>query len=113
MENKNGHLTLSNLMIIFFLFKLPKKDLINILPKILISRNIKSKEKEKERKINQIKYINKISNEHLLINDLITNKIIYVEPIICWKKYGLKTNAHSLVLLNKRNWKFYFSILVF
>ena len=101
MENKNGHLTLSNLMIIFFLFKLPKKDLINILPKILISRNIKSKEKEKERKINQIKYINKISNEHLLINDLITNKIIYVEPIICWKKYGLKTNAHSLVLFNE------------
>ena len=40
------------------------KDLINILPKILISRNIKSKskEKEKERKINQIKYINKIYN---------------------------------------------------
>ena len=36
-----------------------------------------------------------------MINDLITNKIIYVEPIICWKKYGLKTNAHSLVLFNE------------
>ena len=103
MENKNGHLTLSNLMMIFFLIKFPKRNLINIFPKILKSRNIKSKEKleEKERKINQIQYINKINNEHLLINDIIINKIIYVEPIICWRKYGLKTNAHSLALFNE------------
>ena len=103
MENKNGHLTLNNLMIIFFLIKLPKKNLINILQKILLLRNIKLKEKieKKERKINQIQYINKINNEHLLINELITNKIIYVEPIIYWRKYGLKTNAHSLALFNE------------
>ena len=105
MENKNGHLTVSNLMMFIFLIKMPKNYLINILQKISISSNIKSKEKinekEKERKINQIQYINKINKENLLMNDLINNKIIYVEPIICWKKYGLEANAHSLSLFNE------------
>ena len=88
MENKNGHLTLSNIMLLIFLIRTPKKYLINMLEKISLSKNIKSKEQieEKLRKINKIHHI---------------NKIIYVEPIISWKKYGLKANAHSLALFNE------------
>ena len=103
MENKNGHLTLSNIMLLIFLIRTPKKYLINMLEKISLSKNIKSKEQieEKLRKINKIHHINKINDEQILFNDIISNKIIYVEPIISWKKYGLKANAHSSGLFNE------------
>ena len=103
MENKNGYLTLSNIMLLIFLIRTPKKYLINMLEKISLSKNIKSKEQieEKLRKINKIHHINKINDEQILFNDIISNKIIYVEPIISWKKYGLKANAHSLALFNE------------
>jgi hypothetical protein len=103
MENKNGHLTLSNIMLLIFLIRTPKKYLINMLEKISLSKNIKSKEQieEKLRKINKIHHINKINDEQILFNDIISNKIIYVEPIISWKKYGLKANAHSSALFNE------------
>ena len=103
MENKNGYLTLSNIMLLIFLIRTPKKYLINMLEKISLSKNIKSKEQieEKLRKINKIHHINKINDEQILFNDIISNKIIYVEPIISWKKYGLKANAHSSALFNE------------
>ena len=103
MENKNRYLTLSNIMLLIFLIRTPKKYLINMLEKISLSKNIKSKEQieEKLRKINKIHHINKINDEQILFNDIISNKIIYVEPIISWKKYGLKANAHSSALFNE------------
>jgi hypothetical protein len=110
MENKNEHFSLNNIIIIIFLIKTPKKTLTNIIKRLALNKIIKaskyeeildSEEKEKERKLIQIKFINKFNNEHLLTSGILDNKIIFVEPIKSWKKYGLKTNAHSLSLFNE------------
>lgn len=110
MENKNEHFYLNNIMIIIFLIKTPKKSLINIIKRLALNNIRKasnyeevedSDEKEKERKIMEIKYVNRFNNEHLLTSGILDNKIIFVEPIKSWKKYGLKTNAHSLSLFKE------------
>ena len=53
-----------------------------------------------ERQINQINFFQKIKKEYLLYNEILDNKIIFVEPIKSWEKYGLKSNAHSISLFN-------------
>ena len=110
MENKNEHFYLNNIMIIIFLIKTPKKSLINIIKRLALNNIRKasnyeeiedSDEKEKERKLMEIKYVKRFNNEHLLTSGILDNKIIFVEPIKSWKKYGLKTNAHSLSLFKE------------
>ena len=105
MENRNGHFSLNNIKIIIFLIKTPKKSLINML-KERTKDNVNNREKTLnvqkmiERQINQINFFQKIKKEYLLYNEILDNKIIFVEPIKSWEKYGLKSNAHSISLFN-------------
>jgi hypothetical protein len=103
MENKNGHFSLNKIKIIIFLIKTPKKHLINVLKKETFNKNSSHKERKKERQINQINYIKKmhINSTGFFNNEIIDNKIIFVEPIKSWRKYGLESNAHSLSLFNE------------
>ena len=103
MENKNGHFSLNKIKIIIFLIKTPKKHLINVLKKETFNKNSSHKERKKERQINQINYIKEmhINNTGFFSNEIIDNKIIFVEPIKSWRKYGLESNAHSLSLFNE------------
>ena len=97
MENKNEYFLLNNLMTIIFLIKTPKTSLINLLKNRTIYND---KPKTEERKIILINYIN---NEYpsLNANEIIENKLIFVEPIKSWEKYGIKKNAHSLALFHE------------
>ena len=97
MENKNEYFLLNNLMTIIFLIKTPKTSLINLLKNRTIYNE---KPKTEERKIILINYIN---NEYppLNTNEIIENKLIFVEPIKSWEKYGIKKNAHSLALFHE------------
>jgi hypothetical protein len=97
MENKNEYFLLNNLMTIIFLIKTPKTSLINLLKNRTIYND---KPKTEERKIILINYIiNKYPP--LNANEIIENKLIFVEPIKSWEKYGIKKNAHSLALFHE------------
>ena len=100
MEKKNGHFTLNYLKGIILLIKIPKKSLINIIKtrNIYNEEKIEKKQKMNIRKISLIDFIHQIKTENLLYNEIIENKIIFVEPINSWKNYGLKSNAHSISL---------------
>ena len=100
MEKKNGHFTLNCLKGIILLIKIPKKSLINIIKtkNIYNEEKIEKKQKMNMRKISLIDFIHQIKTENLLYNEIIENKIIFVEPINSWKNYGLKSNAHSISL---------------
>ena len=100
MEKKNGHFTLNYLKGIILLIKIPKKSLINIIKtrNIYNEEKIEQKQKMNIRKISLIDFIHQIKTENLLYNEIIENKIIFVEPINSWKNYGLKSNAHSISL---------------
>jgi len=97
MENKNEYFLLNNLMTIIFLIKTPKTSLINLLKNRTIYND---KPKTEERKIILINYL---SNKYppLNTNEIIENKLIFVEPIKSWEKYGIKKNAHSLALFHE------------
>ena len=97
MENKNEYFLLNNLMTIIFLIKTPKTSLINLLKNRTIYND---KPKTEERKII---LINHLSNKYppLNTNEIIENKLIFVEPIKSWEKYGIKKNAHSLALFHE------------
>ena len=97
MENKNEYFLLNNLMTIIFLIKTPKPSLINLLKNRTIYND---KPKTEERKIILINYL---SNKYppLNTNEIIENKLIFVEPIKSWEKYGIKKNAHSLALFHE------------
>ena len=97
MENKNEYFLLNNLMTIIFLIKTPKTSLINLLKNRTIYND---KPKTEERKIILINYL---SNKYppLNSNEIIENKLIFVEPIKSWEKYGIKKNAHSLALFHE------------
>ena len=103
MENKNGHFSLNKIRLIIFLIKTPRKFLINTLKKETINKRLDSQEKQKERKINRINYIKNININNIIFfnNEIIDNKLIFVEPIKSWEKYGLNSNAHSLSLFNE------------
>ena len=100
MEKKNGHFTLNCLKGIILLIKTSKKSLINIIKtrNIYNEEKIEQKQKMNIRKISLIDFIHQIKTENLLYNEIIENKIIFVEPINSWKNYGLKSNAHSISL---------------
>ena len=100
MENKNGHFTLNYIKGIILLIKTSKKSLINIIKtrNIYNEEKIEKKQKMNIRKISLIYFIHQIKTENLLYNEIIENKIIFVEPINSWKNYGLKSNAHSISL---------------
>ena len=100
MENKNGHFTLNYIKGIILLIKTSKKSLINIIKtrNIYNEEKIEQKQKMNIRKISLIDFIHQIKTENLLYNEIIENKIIFVEPINSWKNYGLKSNAHSISL---------------
>lgn len=97
MEKKNEYFLLNNLMTIIFLIKTPKTSLINLLKNRTIYND---KPKTEERKIILINYL---SNKYppLNTNEIIENKLIFVEPIKSWEKYGIKKNAHSLALFHE------------
>ena len=97
MENKNEYFLLNNLMTIIFLIKTPKTSLINLLKNRTIYND---NPKTEERKIILINYL---SNKYppLNTNEIIENKLIFVEPIKSWEKYGIKKNAHSLALFHE------------
>ena len=97
MENKNAYFLLNNLMTIIFLIKTPKTSLINLLKNRTIYND---KPKTEERKIILINYL---SNKYppLNTNEIIEKKLIFVEPIKSWEKYGIKKNAHSLALFHE------------
>ena len=103
MEYRNGHFSLNKIRLIIFLIKTPRKSLINTLKKETINKNFDSQEKQKERKINRINYIKNININNIIFfnNEIIDNKLIFVEPIKSWEKYGLNSNAHSLSLFNE------------
>ena len=84
-------------MTIIFLIKTPKTSLINLLKNRTIYND---KPKTEERKIILINYL---SNKYppLNTNEIIENKLIFVEPIKSWEKYGIKKNAHSLALFHE------------
>ena len=100
MEKKNGHFTLNCLKGIILLIKTSKKSLITIIKtrNIYNEEKIEQKQKMNIRKISLIDFIHQIKTENLLYNEIIENKIIFVEPINSWKNYGLKSNAHSISL---------------
>ena len=100
MEKKNGHFTLNCLKGIILLIKTSKKSLISIIKtrNIYNEEKIEQKQKMNIRKISLIDFIHQIKTENLLYNEIIENKIIFVEPINSWKNYGLKSNAHSISL---------------
>ena len=100
MEKKNGHFTLNCLKGIILLIKTSKKSLITIIKtrNIYNEEKIEKKQKMNKRKISLIDFIHQIKTENLLYNEIIENKIIFVEPINSWKNYGLKSNAHSISL---------------
>ena len=100
MENKNGHFTLNYIKGIILLIKTSKKSLITIIKtrNIYNEEKIEQKQKMNIRKISLIDFIHQIKTENLLYNEIIENKIIFVEPINSWKNYGLKSNAHSISL---------------
>ena len=100
MEKKNGHFTLNCLKGIILLIKTSKKSLINIIKtrNIYNEEKIEQKQKMNIRKISLIDFIHQIKTENLLYNEIIENKIIFVEPINSWKNYGLISNAHSISL---------------
>ena len=102
MEYRNGHFSLNKIRLIIFLIKTPRKSLINALKKEPINKGLDSQEKQKERKINRINYIKNINiNNIIFFNSEIIDKLIFVEPIKSWEKYGLNSNAHSLSLFNE------------
>ena len=91
MEKKNGHFTLNCLKGIILLIKTSKKSLITIIKtrNIYNEENFEQRQKMKIRKISLIDFIHQIKTENLLYNEIIENKIIFVEPINSWKNYGL------------------------
>ena len=103
MENKNGHFSLNKIRQIIFLIKTPRKFLINTLKRETINKRSDSKGKQKERKITRINYIKNININNIIFfnSEIINNKLIFVEPIKSWEKYGLNSNAHSLSLFNE------------
>ena len=64
------------------------------------SNNIENNEKL-ERCIKQIDFISKMNKENLLHNICLNNKIIFVEGIKAWEKYGVKDNNYSCILFDE------------
>ena len=126
MKKKNNIYVLSNFGFILLLFKkqkisnmnkmkfkIPnsnlnsnkKNDFGNISENEFINNkesNLKKKEKEKPKKyLKQIDFISKMGEENLLYNICLDNKIIFVEGIKAWEKYGALINNYSFILYDE------------
>jgi len=113
--------------LIFFLLNRSKKSLINMMifeknniinskdimktnddnllkneyPNIFNMKNALNKEKKSERFLKQISFISKNNKENLLYNTSLDNKIIFVEGIKAWEKYGCLKNNYSYILFDE------------
>jgi len=97
MEKKYKYITINDILLRIFL----SKKLINILKResiknLYFKENLVKEKKLEDRKIKQISYIKRTNKDVCINNDFADNKIILVVPIKSWKKYGLKSNNHSL-----------------
>ena len=64
--------------------------------------NFKKIYKEKSKRcLKQIDFISKMREEHLLYNTCLDNKIIFVEGIKAWEKYGVLINNYSYILYDE------------
>jgi hypothetical protein len=57
--------------------------------------------KKVERCLKQISFNSKINKENLLFNNILNNKIIFVEGIKAWEKYGALKNNYSNILFEE------------
>ena len=57
--------------------------------------------KKPERLLKQISFISKNNKENLLYNNALNNKIIFVEGIKAWEKYGALKNNYSNILFDE------------
>ena len=73
----------------------------NEYPNIFNMKNALIKEKKSERFLKQISFISKNNKENLLYNTSLDNKIIFVEGIKAWEKYGCLKNNYSYILFDE------------
>ena len=124
MKKPNIHYMLNNTGFILFLINTPKSSLINMMK--LISKNIKNEEyqknynnspikllenkefldsiinKDSENKIiKQMTFLYKEEKENLLHNTCLDDKIIIVEGLKVWEKYGAIKNNYSCHLFDE------------
>ncbi len=124
MKKPNIHYMLNNPGFILFLINTPKSSLINMMK--LISKNIKNEEyqknynnspikllenkefldsiinKDSENKIiKQMTFLYKEEKENLLHNTCLDDKIIIVEGLKVWEKYGAIKNNYSCHLFDE------------
>jgi len=125
MKKTNIHYMLNNPGFILFLIKTPKSSLINIMK--LISKNLKNEEqhqksnnnnsnkllekkefldsiinKDSENKmIKQMTFLYREEKEHLLHNSCLDDKIIIVEGLKAWEKYGVLKNNYACHLFDE------------
>ena len=57
--------------------------------------------KKPERLLKQISFVSKNNKENLLYNNALNNKIIFVEGIKAWEKYGALKNNYSNILFDE------------
>ena len=57
--------------------------------------------KKPERLLKQISFVSKNNKENLLYNNALNNKIIFVEGIKAWEKYGVLKNNYSNILFDE------------
>ena len=127
MINQNNFFLMCHSGLIFFLLNRSKKSLINMMifeknniinskdimktnddnllkneyPNIFNMKNALNKEKKSERFLKQISFISKNNKENLLYNTSLDNKIIFVEGIKAWEKYGCLKNNYSYILFDE------------
>ena len=125
MINQNNCFLLHNSGLFFFLLNQPKKSLINmmlcnknIIKNLEYNKNNRNKNKNEfldnikrtyslninkkvERCLKQISFNSKINKENLLFNNILNNKIIFVEGIKAWEKYGALKNNYSNILFEE------------
>ena len=129
MLNQTNCFLLHNSGLLFFLLNSPKKSLINMmlcnknitknleysknnrsnnLKNELFDNNINIKRvntlninKKPERLLKQISFVSKNNKENLLYNNALNNKIIFVEGIKAWEKYGVLKNNYSNILFDE------------
>ena len=125
MINQNNCFLLHNSGLCFFLLNQPKKSLINmmlcnknIIKNLEYNKNNRNKNKNEfldnikrtyslninkkvERCLKQISFNSKINKENLLFNNILNNKIIFVEGIKAWEKYGALKNNYSNILFEE------------
>ena len=127
MINQNNFFLMCHSGLIFFLLNRPKKSLINMMvfeknniinnkditettgdkllkneyPNIFNVKNVLNEVKKSERFLKQITFISKNNKENVLYNTSLNEKIIFVEGIKAWEKYGCLKNNYSYILFDE------------